>query len=227
MDLSEQLERLRQQSRQAMPPELAQKFQAAADRLRASEILEHCLILGDTAPAFTLPNSQGQPVSSERLLKQGPLVISFYRGNWCPYCNLELQALQNAFPQLKDIGAQLLAISPQTQEHGLDIAVKHGLSFEVLSDVGNVVARQFGLVFAVEDDLRPIYLKGGLDLPAHNGDESWEIPIPATYVVDTDSTIVHAFVEPDYTKRLEPSEIIRAVKHMAFLQLKHSSGSTT
>lgn len=222
MSLQERLDQLRQQSRQTMPPEMSQKFQAASDRLKASDILEKSLKVGDTAPAFALPNSQGRTISSEQLLKRGPIVISFYRGNWCPYCNLELHALQQTFPQLKDIGAQLLAISPQEQEYSQAMAVKHGLSFEVLSDVGNVVARQFGLVFTVEEDLRPIYLKGGLDIPAYNGDESWEIPIPATYVVDADSTIVHAFVEPDYTKRLEPTEIISAVKHLAFLKLKHS-----
>jgi peroxiredoxin len=195
-------------------------FQGAAERLKQSGIAEKSLKVGDTAPAFTLPNVQGRTVDSTRLLKNGPLAISFYRGSWCPYCNLELVALQRSFPELKDIGAQLVAISPEKPEKAEALVGKHGLSFEVLSDAGNKVARQFGLVFTLDQDLQPFYLKAGNDLPAYNGDESWEIPLPASYVVDQNGTIVHAFVDPDYTKRLEPSEILKAVKEMIFLTLK-------
>ena len=195
-------------------------FQAAIERLKQSGIREKCLKVGDKAPAFTLPNVHGSSIHSTKLLKSGPLVISFYRGSWCPYCNLELVALQRSFPQLKDIGAQLVAISPERPEKAEAIVGKHGLSFEVLSDAGNKVARQFGLVFTLDKELQPLYLRAGNDLPAYNGDESWEIPLPATYVVDRDGTIVYAFVDTDYTKRLEPSEILTAVKEMVFLTLK-------
>ncbi len=222
MSLQEALQQQRQKFQENAVPEVLQRFQRAAERLKQSGIADKSLKVGDRVPAFTLPNVQGRSISSEQFLKNGPLVISFYRGSWCPYCNLELMALQRSYPQIKNIGAQLVAISPEKPEKAEVSVGKHGLSFEVLSDAGNKVARQFGLVFTLDKTLQPLYLKAGNDLPAYNGDESWEIPLPVTYVVDRDGTIAHAFVDPDYTKRLDPLEIIKAVKEMAFLTLKKS-----
>ena len=223
MSLKEELEQKKQASRAKMPEHVAGMMMRAAEQLQQSGIAGKSLKVGDKAPSFRLPNIHGQSVSFESLLKNGPLAISFYRGGWCPYCNLELQALQRAFPQIKNIGAQLIAISPQLPEKSVETVEQHGLSFEVLSDTGNSVARQFGLVFSLAEELRPIYKQVGNNIPAYNGDESWEIPIPATYVVDTDQTIVYAFVDPDYIKRLEPSEIIKAIKEMVLLTLKKST----
>ncbi len=223
MSLQEELQQQRQGFQQKVSADVLHTFQAAAERLEQSGIAEKSLKIGDKAPIFTLPNVQGRSIASEQLLKNGPLAISFYRGSWCPYCNLELMALQRSFPQIKDIGAQLVAVSPEQPKSSEPIIGKHGISFEELSDAGNKVARQFGLVFTLDKALQPFYLKAGNDLPAYNGDDSWEIPLPATYVVNTDSTITHAFVDPDYTRRLEPSEIIKAVKEMVFLSLKNAS----
>ena len=220
MSLKDELEQLKLASQEKIPKHVRIKMQAATEQLIRSGLAENSLNVGDTVPSFILPNIQGRRVSSEALLKNGPLVISFYRGGWCPYCNLELHALQRSFPQLKDIGAQLVAISPQVPGKAIEMAVKHEVSFEMLSDAGNEVARKFGLVFSLPEDVRQIYRDLGIDLSDYNGNENWEIPIPATYVLDTDGTIVHAYIDPDYTHRLEPSEIIKAIKEMVFLTMK-------
>ncbi len=142
------------------------------------------------------------------------MVISFYRGAWCPYCNLELKALDDAIERIRSSGAELVAISPNTQEKSAQFASENPFKFDLLCDVGNEVARRFGLVFELAEELRPIYKQFGIDIPAHNGDERYEIPIPATYIVHTDGSIVHAFVDADYTKRMEPDEIVAILKKM-------------
>lgn len=120
--------------------------------------------------------------------------------------------MQLVLPEIKSLGASLVAISPQLPEKSMSTAKKNSLTFEVLSDVGNRVAREFGLVFTLPERLRPIYQNFGVDLPSSNGDDSFELPIPATYVIDVDGTILHAFVDTDYTKRLEPAEVVEALK---------------
>ncbi len=187
----------------------------ATQALIADNIEANALKVGDAIPEFTLPNAKGAHIGSQELLAQGPLVISFYRGGWCPYCNLELRALQQLLPDFKQAGAQLVAISPQTPDHSLSTQEKNELTFEVLSDVGHQVARKFGLVFTMPTDLQNLYNDFGLDLPKHNGDRSFELPMPATYVVGKDGVIQYAFVPADYTQRAEPSEVLAAVKSLA------------
>lgn len=208
MSLTQDLQDLLAQNRQLIPAEqLALMDQAMAD-LANSGMSNRALNVGDRVPDFNLTNAIGQPVQFQDLQNQGPVVLAFYRGEWCPYCNLELRALQQSLPEIQALGATLVAISPQTPDHSLSTTEKHNLGFEVLSDVGNQVARAFGLVFQLPETLRPIYAGFGIDLPAYNGDRSFELPLPATYVVDRDRTIVHAFVNPDYTQRLDPAEIL-------------------
>ena len=180
--------------------------------LAASGILERGLKAGDRAPDFRLPNVHGSIVRLNDLLATGAAVLSFYRGGWCPYCNLALRALQKALPEITSLGAQLVAISPQTPDESLSTAEKNELAFFVLSDVGSETAKAFGIAFDLAEELRPIYARFGHALPAKNGDESWVLPIPATYVVDTDGTISLAFRDLDYRNRLEPAEIIAALR---------------
>lgn len=185
--------------------------QAIAD-LQQSDIVNRALAKGDVIPAFELPDALGQTVSSQTLLAAGPLVISFYRGGWCPYCSLELRALQESLPEIQAAGATLVAISPETPDNSLSTIEKQELTFEVLSDRGNQLARQFGLVFTLPESLRPIYAAFGIDLPAHNGDTTFELPVPATYVVETNGQIIHSFVDVDYTQRLAPEAIVDALQ---------------
>ena len=149
------------------------------------------------------------------LLAAGPAVLNFFRGGWCPYCSLELRALQDALPQIQRLGAQLAAISPQQPQESRSTAEKYGLAFPVLSDVGNVVSTAFGLTYDLADALRPIYARFGHALPDVNGDPSWRLPVPATYVVDQDRSIALAFIDVDYRNRLEPAQIVATLTALA------------
>jgi peroxiredoxin len=212
MTLRDDLAALKAKSAERMPAQVRELFAACTRGLKQRGIEDRSRKAGERAPAFRLPNVDGRTVDSGDLLAEGPLVVSFYRGGWCPYCNMELRALQRELPNIRDLGARLVAISPELPEKGAETKTGAELDFEVLSDVGNKVARSFGLVFAVPEELRPVYARLGLDLPNHNGDDSFELPVPATYVVDGDGTILHAFVDADYTARLEPEEIVAALR---------------
>ena len=206
--LTEQINEQLAQVRTKVPADiLATMVQATAD-LEQQRLADHALKVGDRLPDFQLPDATGQTIKLSELLKNGPVVISFYRGGWCPYCNLELRALQQALPKFAQYNAQLVAISPETPDNSLTTQEKNDLSFPVLSDVDNVVAKQFGLVFALAAALRPIYQQFGLDIAAYNGNDKYELPMPATYVVDTTGMIRYAFIEADYLKRAEPTDII-------------------
>ena len=163
---------------------------------------------GDTAPEFTLLDPDGKPVSSRESLAKGPLVVSFYRGVWCPYCNLELQALQAALPEITSRGASLVAISPQTAPNSRKSQRDNKLGFPILSDVKSQVANAFGIRFALQDDLIDLYKSFKNDLPAFNDDPSWVLPMPSRYVIGTDGIIAYSEVNPDYTQRPDPSELL-------------------
>lgn len=176
--------------------------------LIATGMAEKALNLNSPFPAFELPDANNQLRSLNSLLSNGPLVISFYRGAWCPYCNLEINALQKALPEITAAGAQLIAISPQLPDKSLDQITRSALTFEVLSDLGNKLAKDCGLVFTLPEALRPIYEAWQIDLTGHNGDDSFELPMPATYIIDSDGIVRYAFVDMDYSRRLEPDIII-------------------
>ncbi|MCX4194226.1 AhpC/TSA family protein, partial [Methylobacterium organophilum] len=170
---------------------------------------------GERAPTFTLNDPEGQPVSSSALLARGPLVISFYRGVWCPYCNMELEALQEALPQFERLGASLVAISPQTAANSRKSVRQNGLKFPILSDPHNAVAAAFGLRFALPDYLVDLYKSLKNDLPAFNGDASWTLPMPGRFVVGQDGVILYAEVNPDYTRRPEAEDMLPALRRAA------------
>ena len=216
--LQQQIDAYNAQARSRLPAhpddDLPRQLTSPIAHLIASGAAERALTEGNRAPEFTLPNALGQPVTLSRLLRDGPVVITFYRGAWCPYCNLELHAYQHALPQIEALGATLVAISPQTPDHSLSMVEKRALSFTVLSDVGNVVARRFGLAFSIDAAVRTAHRQVGADLPAFNGDESWELPIAATYIVDQAETVRLAFVDPDFMHRLDPSVVIARLTKM-------------
>jgi len=162
-----------------------------------------------------LPNVKGESVKLHSLLEKGPVVLNFYRGRWCPYCNLELNAYKNRLQDIEGLGASLVAISPQTPDNSLSTAEKNDLKFEVLSDVGNNAASKFGLVFKLDSSLHEIYTNFGLALPKFNGDDSWEIPMAGTYVIDKDGTVQYAFADADYRKRAEPDEVIAKLEELS------------
>ena len=171
--------------------------------------------LGAAAPPFNLPDARGGHVSLQDLLARGPVVVTFYRGAWCPYCDLTLRAYQDLLPEIRALGANLVAISPQTPDASLTTAEKKALAFAVLSDTANTVARQYGLVFQVPAALDAIHRGFGVDLAASNGDTSNELPVPGTFIIGRDGRIAFAFVDGDYRVRLEPRELIRQLAAVA------------
>ncbi|MEL6382977.1 MAG: peroxiredoxin-like family protein, partial [Cyanobacteria bacterium J06626_18] len=164
MSLTQDLAQFADQMREKLPVEVQDAMAKASDDIAQLGIEDRSLKVGDTIPSVTLPNAVGETVTVQDLLKQGPVVIAFYRGGWCPYCNLELRALQQALPEIQAAGANLVAIAPETPDNSLSTQEKNELTFEVLSDVGNTIARKFGLVFALPEYLRPVYQSLGIDL---------------------------------------------------------------
>jgi peroxiredoxin len=211
MLLQTELERFRAAFMETAPAGLREAMARADLDLAASGLIERARKAGDEAPDFALPEARGGVVRLSTLAARGPVVVSFYRGGWCPYCRLELTALQHVWPQIRASGASLVAISPQTPAEAVAMAEHEGLTFPLLHDAGNAAAAAFGLVFDLAEELRPIYAQFGHALPDCNGDASWRLPIPATYVVDADRTIALAFLDVDYRNRLEPAEIVAAV----------------
>ncbi len=215
MSLTDQLKALNEKGLAGLPEDVRQIMSQAMDEMLASGVVEAALGVGDSVPDFALPNAKGESVRFSELLANGPVVLSFYRGGWCPYCNLELRALQEKLPEIQDLGATLLAISPEQPDNSLSTAEKNSVSFDILSDDGNKVARQFGLVFELPAVLRPLYENFGIDLPASNGDESFTLPVPATYVVGPNRVVLECYVDMDYSTRMDPEAVLTALQAKA------------
>jgi peroxiredoxin len=181
--------------------------QAVAE-LKQRNLAANILPVGAKAPSFELPDHDGKPVSSADLLAKGPLVLCFIRGRWCPFCVGQMEAMNLILPEIEQAGAALAAISPQTVRQSFFMRDQHKLRFRLLSDAGNKVARQFGLTYRVPPAQESVYRRAFVNLPFTNGDESWELPIPATYILDRDGTILYASANADYTERPEPTEIM-------------------
>lgn len=197
-----------------LPATSRENLHRGTEDLRASGIMERALKTGDKMPAFSLPNTEGEIVSSDDLLNKGNLVVTFYRGVWCPFCNAELEALQEVYAELKAVGAELVAISPQLEKYSKQMKRKHNLEFEILSDAGNETAEAFGLKYAYPDYLIETSKNLGADLKRFNGDDSWTLPMSSRYVVNQSGFIVAADFDPDYTKRPEPSKTIADLKKL-------------
>lgn len=197
-----------------IPEAALNTMMAATQSLVDSGLAGRALKTGESCPDFELDNAHGNSVSLDEQLKHGPLVISFYRGAWCPYCNLEIRALKDALPALRQHGANLIAVSPQLPDKSLSQTEELKLEFEVLSDIDNQLARQFGLVFTLPESIREIYDAFEIDVADHNGNEQFELPVPATYIIDKNKIIRYAFVNADYTQRLEPSIIIEELQKL-------------
>jgi peroxiredoxin len=174
------------------------------------------LKVGDHAPSIVLGNAKGETVDVDALLKMGPVIVAFYRGSWCPFCNFELRAFQRLLPDIEASGASLVAISPEKPDDSLSTAEKNALTFEVLSDVGQKVGRAFRLVYDFSDELKSAYKGFGLDIAIKNGTAGeWALPISATYIIGRDGVIVYAYTDADYRDRADPSDILAAVKQTA------------
>jgi len=210
--LSKKIQEFQDQLLPTIPQNILKTLMGELRNLVATGIAEQAINKGDRFPAFNLANANNETRSLSDFLSSGPLIISFYRGAWCPYCNLEINALQQRLAEINTAGAQLVAISPQLPDKSIDQVNNSQLTFEVLSDTGNLLAKECGLVFTLPESLRSIYDAWKIDIPDYNGDSSFELPIPASYIIDTTGKVHYAHVDMDYTRRLEPDIIIEQLK---------------
>lgn len=210
--MTELLDENRAKGEAKRAPETTAIMHGATDKLVASGIANQTLKEGAKMPSFSLPNAAGKTVTSDGVLAKGPAVLNFYRGGWCSYCNIEMRVLQQRLSEIEDLGASLVAIAPELPTKAETTQAKNELTHEVLSDVGNVVSKKFGLVFVLAEEIRDLYKTMGIDIPDYNGDNTFELPIPATYVVGKDGTVLKAFADPDYTKRLDIEDILEALR---------------
>lgn len=183
--------------------------------LKQRRVAANILPVGAKAPAFELQDHNGKIVSSSSLLAKERLVLCFIRGRWCPFCVGQMEAMNLILPQIEQAGARLVAISAQTVKQSFFMHDQHKLRFPLLADAGNRVARQFGLTYRVPALQEAVYRRAFVNLPFANGDESWELPIPATYILDSDGTALYASANEDYTERPEPSDIVAALQNQA------------
>ncbi|MFJ5228494.1 peroxiredoxin-like family protein [Kitasatospora sp. NPDC088391] len=200
--------------RPQIPEQARAVMERAARELAESGQVGRALAVGDRAPGFTLPSAAGGSVELAALLADGPVVLTFYRGAWCPYCNIALRSLQQHHAAILDRGARLVAVSPQLPDGSLTLAEKNELSFPVLSDPGCAVAEQYGLAFDLPEDLAAVYAASGIDLARSNGGRPRTLPLPATYVVDRAGTVRWAFVDTDHTVRAEPADVLAALDRL-------------
>lgn len=209
--LQARLDALRADFEKAAPADRIRVFNEGVQAVAAMGVMQSALKAGDPAPDFTLTDATGQPVTLADLLRDGPVVLTWYRGGWCPYCNLQLRAYQDILPDITALGARLVAVSPELPDNSLSTVEKNKLAFTVLSDTGNTVAQRYGIAYTLPDSLIEAF-KGRLDLPALNGDDSWRLPLAVTYIINRDGTIRRAFIETDYRRRAEPAAILQALR---------------
>jgi peroxiredoxin len=204
--LSTQLDAVNEQ----IPADIRARIDVALAQVAASG-----LAVGDRAPLFTLPDAMGNDVSLAERLAWGAVVLQFYRGDWCPYCNLHLRALQAALPEIRKRSASLIAISPQSQDHAVSLTEQAELEFDVLSDVDQHVIRDYGVQYTLPAGLESVHLDIGVDLRDQNADGSWTLPVPATFVINREGTVVAASIEVDYRTRMEPAVILEVLDQLA------------
>lgn len=208
--LQDQLDEITANTRQLVQAERLAVGERAVEELFATGIEERILPVGALAPSFALKDSNGKLVNSADLLALGPLVVKFFRGRWCPYCVTELENWRDLYGQLRERNGLMVAIGPQIQRQSDFMAGQHGLPFPVLSDPGNTVAEKFGLVYTIPEYHRSYYRSILVNIPFVNGDESWRLPLPATYVIARDGRIVFAEAHADFRVRPEPEEALSA-----------------
>jgi peroxiredoxin len=210
-ELQQQLEQINAQ----IPDPIAERITTAIGEVDGSGVAPG-LAPGEQAPEFSLPDAMERPVSLKERLSSGPVVLVFYRGEWCPYCNAYLRSLQAALPQITARGASLVAVSPQSADHSLSMAEKAQLGFDVLSDADQAVIRAYKVQFTAPADLQDVHVHVfDVDLPDHTANRSWQLPVPATFVIDRAGVVRAAHVSADYRTRMEPADIIAALDELS------------
>lgn len=213
MTLTQQLKDQKDAFVQRAPKEIQNSMQEAHQELVNKEITKNALKVSDFFPKFELSNHKNEDVSLSKILESGDYhIISFYRGGWCPYCNLALKSLQDSLSTFKELDTTLTAITPETPDNSLTTSAKNELAFDILTDNSSLVANEAGIAFELPQTLKPIYKEFGIDVSKHNGDEEFLLPVPATFILDNKGKVVYRYVQIDYTQRLDPQVIIDFLK---------------
>uniref|UniRef100_UPI004048AC50 peroxiredoxin-like family protein n=1 Tax=Aliarcobacter sp. TaxID=2321116 RepID=UPI004048AC50 len=211
--LLEEIKKYQESFKKKVPEDIQKIMLNATKKLELEKISKKALKVGDIAKDFNLKNILNENISLDNLIKENDfVVISFYRGTWCPYCNLELKALQKINDELINLNTKLVAISPQTPDESLSTKEKNELEFEVLSDTNSIISKKYGLVFNLADELKPIYESFGIKIPQSNGVDTYELPMPAVFVINKNKEILFSFIDEDYTKRCEPKTILDTIR---------------
>ena len=215
MSLQDKLDAFKTQFKSQAPEAAFNALTKSTQELIESGQAERAIKAGDAAPDFTLNDQDGNAVARADLLAKGPLVVSFYRGVWCPYCNIELKALEEAVGDIRARGASLVAVSMQGASDSRKSQRDNSLSFPILTDNAGELADQFGIRWSLQDYVIPFHAGFGVELPKIHGDGQWNLPMPARYVIDTDGTVAYAEVNPEYTRRPDPSDLFPVLDKLA------------
>lgn len=207
-NLNQQIEQLNENLALQLLPEVLQVFSQSIQDLKTDKIEENCINTGDLFPDFCLPNSNNETVCLKELLKNGKVIVAFFRGNWCPYCNLELKALQDKLKDIAEHKITLVGISPQTTNYNEELKSNLDLDFELLTDKDNNLAKQLGISFKLHDYVIPVYESLGIELSEYNGNNDSELPVPAVFVIDINGKIIYKFVDSNYMNRINIQELI-------------------
>lgn len=207
-NLEQQISKLNENLANQLPTEVLEVFGKSIQDLRTKNIEENSISIGNMFPDFNLPDTNDKTVQLKELLKNGKVIVAFFRGSWCPYCNLELKALQDNLKQITDKNVTLVAISPQTADYSEELKGNHNLDFELLTDKNNTLAKQLGISFGLQDYVIPVYGSLGIELSEYNENNNNELPVPAVFVIDTNGSIIYKFVDTNYMNRINIQELI-------------------
>ena len=209
--LAKQIEQFNNELATQVPQEVLEAFGKSIKDLKTKNIEEKSIKLGAIMPDFSLPNAKNEIIHSKEILKSGKMIIAFYRGSWCPYCNLELKALQENLSKINDKKVSLVAISPQSPDNSLTVIEKHNLTFEVLTDKDNTFAKQLGIIFELQDFVLPFYNALGINLSSFNKNDDTSLPIPAVFVVNENGIIIYKFADANYMNRIDIDELLNTL----------------
>lgn len=209
--LAKNIEQLNQDLVSQLPQEILEAFGKSIEDLKTKNIEKNSIQIGERIAAFLLPNALGKMINSDEVLKNNKMILAFYRGSWCPYCNLELKFLQENLSRIKEKNAVLIAISPQSPDHSLTMIEKNNLEFEVLTDSNNDFAEKLGITFQLQDFVLPYYQSLGINLADFNANNDNTLPVPAVFVIDENRTVSYKFLDVNYMSRVDVEDLINAL----------------